>query len=317
MQQYVMIKDRMDSTTVRNKLTLFQNTLLEWFVSYKRELVWRDFKPDPYVVLVSETMLQQTQASRVNEKLPIFLERFPTVYELAKASNAEIIVAWQGMGYNNRALRLRDAAKKIVAEYDGIIPADRELLISLPGIGRYTASAIVSFAYKIDVPIVDVNIRRVLTRIFYSPQLTTDLIGEGEIWKRAEEIIPIGKGAMWHQALMDLGSAYCTARVPDCGNCIVKDYCNSALRLREGKKTKKAEPSFRGIPNRIWRGKIVQILRQSEGHTLNKDFIIEQLFSSFSNTEETDWFSLLVDKLIKEGIITIPAHNPQNLSLSY
>lgn len=284
---------------------LLHTILLPWFKKNERNLSWRKESRDAYTVLVSETMLQQTQASRVHEKLPEFLEKFPTIEHLAHASNTQILIAWQGMGYNNRALRLRDSARLVVQKYKGIIPNDFEALISLPGIGRYTASAIMSFAYCIDVPIVDVNIRRVLSRIFYKQNATVDVLDEKTVWRLAEEIIPLNMGAQWHQALMDIGSLFCTANTPKCEVCPLSEHCNSAFGLQDIKKVKKKEPSFRGIPNRLWRGKIVELLRKTENHSVSRDQIIRIVFSSLDEQTEIEWLEQLLDKLKKERIITI------------
>src|SRR5258707_760287 len=133
----------------------FQNIVLDWYKNNKREFLWRRETPEPFLTLVSEVMLQQTQTARVEEKLPAFFELFPTIHALADASNADIIRAWKGMGYNNRALRLRDAAKAICQKHNGLIPKTIDELLSLPGIGRYTATALMSFSFKMDIAVID------------------------------------------------------------------------------------------------------------------------------------------------------------------
>lgn len=287
------------------KTTHLHTTLLQWFDKNERQLSWRKTPQDAYIVLVSETMLQQTQGSRVNEKLPDFLEQFPSLEFLAQASNAQILIAWQGMGYNNRALRLRDCARLILQNHNGIIPDDLDVLTSLPGIGKYTASAILSFAYGKDVPIADVNIRRVLSRIFHKQKTTADVLDEKSAWLKAEQIIPLNMGAQWHQALMDIGSLFCRANSTKCDLCPLSQQCNSAFSLLELKKEKKKEPSFRGIPNRLWRGKIVELLRKTENHSASKEQIILTVFLSLDEQTEMEWFEQLLEKLKKEQIITI------------
>ncbi len=168
----------------------FQNTVLDWYKKNKREFLWRRETPEPFLTLVSEVMLQQTQTARVEEKLPIFFEQFPTIFALAEANNADIIRAWKGMGYNNRALRLRDAARAICELHNGLIPRTLDELLSLPGIGRYTATALMSFSFKIDIPVVDVNIRRVYSRVFFKMETTSSVAPEKEIHEIAESIYP-------------------------------------------------------------------------------------------------------------------------------
>jgi A/G-specific adenine glycosylase len=214
-------------------------------------------------------MLQQTQAGRVKEKLPLFLDRFPTISSLAAATAADVVVAWQGLGYNNRAVRLRDLARRVREFHGGSIPSDPLSLEELPGIGRYTASAIACFAFGRQVPVVDVNIRRVLSRIFFPLSHPGDVKDDRTIWRLSGEILPRG-ASRWNQALMDLGSLVCTAGAPDCPACPVRALCVSrpALRGASGRmdrRVQKTEPLYRGVPRRLWRGRIVEILRSRNG----------------------------------------------------
>ncbi len=245
-------------------------TLLEWFVRHGRRFPWRAVETaapehDPYLILVSEIMLQQTQTSRVAVKLPEFIERFPTVEALASASTGDLLRAWQGMGYNRRALRLQETARAVVERHGGRFPASVEELLSLPGVGPYTASAVACFAFGQDVPVIDVNIRRVLSRLFYKCHTAELLLPERSVERVAEAIVPAGRSYPWHQALMDLGAVICTARSPRCGVCPLESLCLSAhplpIRLFDPEATGKEEPMLRGIPRRIWRGRMVELLR--------------------------------------------------------
>jgi len=167
-----------------------QAMVLGWYAGHARRFVWRMANPDPYVVLVSETMLQQTQTSRVQAKLPLFLQQYPDFAALAAADNATIIRAWQGMGYNNRALRLRDCARAVIERFDGILPDNADDLRSLPGIGPYTVSAILSFAFHRDVIVLDVNIRRLYSRLFLPLATTLQVMPEPQLLQVASEAYP-------------------------------------------------------------------------------------------------------------------------------
>lgn len=304
-----------------------RTTVLAWYSANAREFLWRERQdisrkgnspPEPYLVLVSETMLQQTQTSRVQEKLPAFLRQFPTLSVLAAASNAEIITAWEGMGYNSRALRLRDCAKAIIERYSGKIPPTIEELRSLPGIGPYTASAIAAFAFHSDVAVVDVNIRRVYSRLLRAMPTTADVLPEAELTAFAERTFPRGQSSAWHQAIMDIGAMFCTARAPKCALCPVRKLCASANNMAEAVRTKKAEPSFDGIPNRIWRGRVVQLLRKVPMNTWSDSTTLyNQLFSAslFTTTEREQWFSRLLQGLERDAIVEI-THGRQRASSS-
>jgi A/G-specific adenine glycosylase len=282
-------------------LLKIQNLLLTWYADFQRTFVWRHENPDPYIVLVSETMLQQTQTSRVQQKLPEFLKTFPTIFKLAEASNAEIIRAWQGMGYNSRALRLRDCARAVVENFGGNIPRDEAALLKLPGIGDYTSRALQAFAFKKDVAIVDVNIRRVYSRLIKPMPTTASVAPENDVREFAEKIYPKGKSSEWHQAAMDLGATICTARAPKCLICPLQDVCASAFQMREEKVLKRAEPSHRGQPNRIWRGRSVEVLRGVE--EISAEELLAAILKTTPNTEDSEWFEMILKALEKDGII--------------
>lgn len=275
-----------------------------WYKLHARQFLWRQQHPDPYMVLVSETMLQQTQTSRVQEKLPLFLQQFPTIHHLAEASNATIIRAWQGMGYNSRALRLRDCARAVVQHHHAQLPQHYDALRALPGIGDYTATAILAFAYHQNIAVVDVNIRRVYSRLLQRMPTTIDVAPEEEVRSFASSVFPRGKSSAWHQAIMDIGALYCTARAPKCQSCPLAKQCPSAEGMAEAQRTKKAEPSHRGEPNRIWRGRIVEFLRSAEhGVWIEQTALMERVLPLPHSAQDEEWLGGILAALTKDGII--------------
>lgn len=309
--------------------------LLTWYKNNRREFIWRAEHPDPYIVLVSETMLQQTQTYRVEQKLPKFLEEYPTINALASASTDTILRSWQGMGYNSRALRLRDCARMIVEKFDGVIPNDYDTLRSLPGVGDYTASALLAFAFRKDVPVIDVNIIRVLSRVVFQMSTTIEVIPIQTIREIDKQFIPNGASSEWHQALMDIGALFCTARKPNCIECPLNSVCKSAFSMKEVAKSKKAEPSQFGTPLRIWRGRIIERLRLLgehdwlslidmsmylqktfiDNHIDTQQYLLEpneayslpqhQVVASAEQNSQQNWIASLVGKLSSDGLVDI------------
>lgn len=200
----------------------FQTRLLKWYREYGRDLPWRKTS-DPYHILVSEVMLQQTQVDRVIPKYHEFLERYPSFEALARAPVEEVRETWYPLGYNIRPHRLHSIACETVARYGGRLPRDHDELLSFKGIGRYTAGAVRSFAFNEDAPILDTNVMRVLHRVFIGrgkPQAQ-----KARLWALSEALIPKGQGYDFNQALMDFGAMLCTARDPYCLLCPMKTLC--------------------------------------------------------------------------------------------
>jgi A/G-specific adenine glycosylase len=185
------------------------DAILAWYAAVRRDLPWRRTS-DPYRILVSEVMLQQTQVARVVPYYEAWLERFPSERAMAEAPAADVLRAWSGLGYNRRALALR-AAAAVVAR-DGW-PRTVEGLLALPGVGPYTAAAVASFAFGVQAAAVDTNVRRVIERIDRRARRAPELA------RRAQAIVPAGRAADWNQALMELGATVCTARGPACEAC--------------------------------------------------------------------------------------------------
>jgi len=277
-------------------------SLLLWYRRNSRSFPWRTADVDPYTVLVSEIMLQQTQAQRVAEALPRFLAQFPTVKHLAAASNAEIIRQWKGMGYNSRALRLRDAARVIVDQHNGVIPRDAEILRTLPGIGPYTSASIVTFAYNKRVVVLDVNVRRVYSRWMRRQRTTIDIETDEELTQYAQALIPKRSAARWHHAVMDLGATICTARKPLCSSCPIADLCASANVLEHVQRAKRAEPLFRGEPQRLWRGRFVDALRDAPQGLAPAKLLAVTGVGTLTNDERV-WFETVITALVRDNVV--------------
>jgi A/G-specific adenine glycosylase len=209
---------------------LFKRRLLAWFRRHGRDLPWRRTR-DPYLVLVSEVMLQQTQVARVTEYWPRFLKRFPTLEALADSPPAQVREAWAGLGYYRRADNLHRLARTVTRDHAGALPRDIAALKTLPGIGPYTAGAVASFAWELPEPAVDTNVHRVLRRVFH-PRVTRNARGLAKLTRVAQLLVPRAGNDAWttNQALMELGALVCTARVMKCGICPVRAACRTGVR---------------------------------------------------------------------------------------
>jgi A/G-specific adenine glycosylase len=207
----------------------FRRGLVGWFRRHGRDLPWRRTR-DPYHVLVSEVMLQQTQVSRVELFYARFLERWPTLHDLAAARPKQVRSQWEGLGYYRRAANLHALAKVVVAEHDGRMPKEAAALRQLPGVGPYTAGAVSCFAFEQRTPAVDTNVARVIRRAFH-PRRPKDP-NDKTIWATAEALVPRGGKNAWsfNQAIMELGALICTARVAKCGECPVRGACKTGRR---------------------------------------------------------------------------------------
>jgi A/G-specific adenine glycosylase len=192
--------------------------LLSWWHAERRDLPWRRTR-DPWAVLVSELMLQQTQVVRVVPRWHRFLERFPTTRACADAGAGAVVEEWAGLGYNRRALSLHRCAVVAVERHGGELPDDLDALLALPGIGPYTARAVLAFAFERDVAVVDTNVGRILART------AGRRLGAGEAQAMADGLVPAGEGWAWNQAMLDLGATVCAKRSPACGRCPVAESC--------------------------------------------------------------------------------------------
>jgi len=299
-------------------------SLLQWYQAEQRDLPWRSTN-DPYAILVSEIMLQQTQVDRVLPKYQQFLAAFPTLTDLAQASTAAVITVWAPLGYNRRAVSLQAIARQVIAEYDGRIPDTIDELLKLKGIGRYTAGAIACFAYGKQVATVDTNIRRVLHRVFFGLEFPEPKLNDTQMLTFAEQVLPTGEAYHWNQALMDLGATHCTSSNPRCTACPLQAACcaytemkehslfPSGTVLRELRKVAEKKSDYKTLParplqpftstNRYFRGRIIDLLRTTPaGQRIPLTDLGVQIKPTFKQ-DDLPWLQKLVDGLVKDGLL--------------
>lgn len=209
-----------------------RSALAAWYDRGHRALPWREGR-DPYRILVSELMLVQTTVAAAVPYFARFLARFPTVEALAGAEEVEVLRVWEGLGYYRRARQLHAAAKVIVGEYGGKIPADPALIRALPGVGRYIAGAVASFAFDLPEPILEANTQRVLARLLAWGQDLKAPASQRRLWEAAARLVPSVQPGRFNQAIMELGATVCTARVPSCLICPLATDCAARLQGRQ------------------------------------------------------------------------------------
>ncbi len=280
------------------EIAAVQNLVLTWYEKEGRDLPWRH-TDDLYRITLSEIMLQQTNVPKVIEKYHAFLKRFPTVDKLARARQSSVVKQWQGLGYNRRALNLHKLAKIITSDYCGIFPENPEELGALPGIGPYTKNAILAFGRNRHVSAVDVNIERFIRRLH----------GHGT-WPEGSDtaqicynFVPEKRSRDWHNAVMDVASIYCTKKKPDCETCPLRTICKSYPAPIEPivikKKERGATERGKHIPDRIYRGRVVQVLRE---RSASPDEIGLAIKSDWSESDR-EWLEKILEKLKVEGMI--------------
>lgn len=245
--------------------------VLDSFAARGRDLAFRA-TTDPYAILVSEAMAQQTQAARAADYWTRFMAEFPTVQALASATPAAVLRAWRGLGYNRRALALRKAAIAIVADHGGRVPDDLHALVRLPGVGPYTARAVAALAFGRPVGAVDVNVRRVLSRAIGG---SVDAFGAAELQRIADASVPDEAPGTWTHALMDLGATFCRPRAPRCAACPAAPWCRYALASGRdavsgdyegpGHRVTRERPAAFETTSRWLRGRLLDLLRDAPG----------------------------------------------------
>ena len=251
-----------------------QKQLLRWFDRHARKLPWRSqaARRDPYRVWVSEIMLQQTQVATVIPYYRRWLRRFPNLRALAGAKPAAVLKAWEGLGYYSRARNLHAAAREVVQCHGGRLPATRDDLLGLPGIGRYTVGAILSIAFGQPEPLVDGNVARVLARLFGLRQNVKSGAGQARLWKLAGALVPAKRPGAFNESLMELGATVCSPQNPRCDACPLNRFCVALRRGRtEQLPNTGKRPKSRAVRQRallIWRDGRVLIRRRPAGGLL-------------------------------------------------
>ena len=285
-------------------------SLLDWYrVHGRAHLPWRQTR-DPYRIVVSEFMLQQTQVDRVIPLYEAFVAVFPDFATLAAADAGDAVRLWRGLGYNSRAMRLHAMARAVVERHGGALPSDREALLALPGIGPYTASAVRAFAFDLDDVALDTNIRRIAHRTAFGlehPPLATD----AELDARARAALLPGTAHDWNSAMMDVGATICTARAPKCLLCPLREGC-AAAPVDAARLTVLARGTSRRSPQealpferttRFLRGRIVDRLRDvPRGATLHVDDLIASL-AAVVPADRLGEIPVVADALERDGII--------------
>jgi A/G-specific adenine glycosylase len=262
-------------------------------------------------VLVSEFMLQQTQAERVAPRFSAFLQQFPDFAALAAATTADVLRAWSGLGYNQRALRLQQIARTVTAQFGGILPSDSADLRRLPGIGPYTAAAVACFAFGAQIATVDTNIRRVLQRLVGADGPDSQLT-ERQVWELAGATLPEGRAADWNQALMDLGATICTARAPACPHCPVADLCRfrkdgrtSDIPPAPVRRTKPKSPQPFVGSSRYYRGRVLRVLSGLDpGAGLALPVLGRQIKEDYASYDAT-WLESVLTRLERDGLVAL------------
>lgn len=279
-------------------------TLAGWFNDSARPLPWRDAGTTPWAILVSEVMSQQTQVSRVEPKWRAFINRWPTPKEFAAASDAEAIRAWERLGYPRRAIQLRACAVAICERHDGTVPSDLDDLMALPGIGPYTAGAVRAFAFGLPAPVIDTNIRRVLTRVFLGEALppSPNARRDAELWRTVTEDATDFEQVALAKAAMELGALVCTSRSPVCEACPLSASC---LWVSRGKPA--ADPTVRRVKQASYSGSLRQMRGRILAELRSVDRMrIDVLEASTGKTPEggaDERFSLALASLERDGLI--------------
>ncbi len=224
-----MLKPKLKSDAVKGRKA-FREALTLWFAQNGRDYPWRRTR-EPYAILISEVMLQQTQIATVLGRgfFTRFLETFPDVQSLAAADDERLLKAWEGLGYYRRVRMLRETARAVIAEHGGTFPMELESLLKLPGIGRYTAGAVRAFAADLPAVVVDGNVARVLSRVMDFSAPVDDTAGQKQIWEWAAALADPARSRIYHSALMELGQKICRPGVPDCLSCPVAGFCKTRV----------------------------------------------------------------------------------------
>jgi len=270
-------------TVSKKNRILFQKKIFHWWKTHKRDLPWRHTY-DPYNIMISEIMLQQTQVQRVLQKYIEFIQKYPTLQTLVEAKNADILQLWKGMGYNRRSLYLKKAAEVILLAHKGVFPDSEEALLKLPGIGTYTARAILVFSFKKDIAMVDTNIRKIMVHFFFHDEIHPDK----DIQKVADQLVPKGKSWEWHQALMDYGAIELSREL-------------KVLKVYKVHKTVTSKPFKES--NRFFRGRMMDLVREKKW---KQHLLLQEMVVSYK--KDVQFYEKILEKLLQEGLLARSGH---------
>lgn len=275
-----------------------RSALVEWYEADHRTFPWRR-TDDPYDILVSEVMSQQTQLERVETAWEAFIERWPTVEELAKADRSEVVGFWTDhrLGYNNRAKYLHTAAEQVVEEFDGEFPEEPDALQELQGVGPYTANAVASFAFNNGNAVVDTNVKRVLYRVFDVPD------DDSRFENAAQSLMPEGESRVWNNAIMELGGVVCT-KTPRCdaAGCPLRGWCSAYETGDFTAPDVPTQPTFKGS-RRQKRGRVIRVLREYEELSLSE--LGPRVRVDYGGEDSEKWLRKLLSDLESDGLVEV------------
>lgn len=285
-----------------------RTALVRWYERHRRDLPWR-WTNDPYHILLSEIMLQQTQVDRVIPKFHAWLKQFPTVEALARATPRDVLLAWEGMGYNRRALYLHRTAQEVVSRFGGRVPTTVDDLRTLPGVGAYTAAAVATFATGRPRAFMDTNVRRVLTRLFVGAVVPKRWMNDQTVLELVAAVMPrrpirgLPPG-QWGHLLMDFGALVCKSR-PKCEICPLQKTCKAypAVLDPSMRTVKRANERIeRVLPNRLYRGRILQLVREHDPHPVRMREIGSHILPGFQENDQ-EWLQKLLQGLVRDGLL--------------
>lgn len=272
-----------------------QGLVLRWYARHGRDLPWRRTR-DPYKILVSEVMLQQTQVDRVIPKYRLFSRTFPTVTSLARAPLRRLLLVWSGLGYNRRALHLRALAQRVVREHAGRLPTEPAVLQALPGIGPYTAGAVAVFSQRQSIGVIDTNIRRVIGRVFFGVRGAPS---DRALQRQVDLAVPSTHPDRWTHGLMDIGAMICIARRPRCDVCPLRRQCRAYPAIMSAPSVRKKTSSIFHDSDRFWRGRIVALLVKHQ-HMTNRQ--LEKYLQTYGALPHIR-LRRIISALVADGIV--------------
>ncbi|WP_138006408.1 A/G-specific adenine glycosylase [Halalkalirubrum salinum] len=301
--------DESEQSPLPSDQSAVQRALIKWYEADHREYPWRE-TDDPYAILVSEVMSQQTQLDRVVSAWKDFLDEWPTIEALAAADRSAVVAFWSdhSLGYNNRAKYLHEAAQQVLEEFDGEFPRSPEELQSLMGVGPYTANAVASFAFNNGNAVVDTNVKRVLYRAFGVED------SDAAFEQAAADLMPTGKSRVWNNAIMELGGVAC-GKTPRCdeAGCPWREWCHAYQTGDFTAPDVPTQPSFEGS-RRQFRGRVVRLL--GEHDTMELDTLGHRIRVDYTPDGEhgREWLRGILSDLVDDGLVQIEEQGDRTIA---